>query len=481
MTETTFPKMASGRPPAWGRGLDPGDGKVATHLKHAMGYATMTRIREHAMTTRSIRNLVAFAGLVVVVGSSAAVGPASAETAPQPAPPSTCSSVTEKSEVKDAYRLARDQEPSSEPEAKPSPLVRTVQLKDKIAVQVTNLDKLYDPACKNKTIVLFLDGRALKSLTPNPPTNPKGEFLTFELRQTAESRPAWNAILGKPGSGTRDVKVSVGFEDDFALKGVGNKLPVLQLDIIPSGWFALWCAIFVVMVVVFFGCVRRSNIIRDGSTTDGASGAVGTFSLSKSQGAWWFFVILAAYLLIGIVTGDFSSSINSTAVILLGIGAGTVIGSAVIDVSKDTPDAREAERKQAEATKTELENLKTQVEARDTQIKATTDEPSMAKLTQERADLFAQVEQKRSLYRKLTRQSESFLTDILSDANGVSFHRFQMAAWTLVLSIIFIKEVYENLAMPTFDTTLMGLLGLSAGTYLGLKIPEPTKPAERQP
>jgi hypothetical protein len=48
--------------------------------------------------------------------------------------------------------------------------------------------------------------------------------------------------------------------------------------------------------------------------------------------------------------------------------------------------------------------------------------------------------------------------------------------WTVVLSIVFIKQVYENLAMPEFNTTLMGLLGLSAGTYLGLKIPEPTSP-----
>jgi len=61
-------------------------------------------------------------------------------------------------------------------------------------------------------------------------------------------------------------------------------------------------------------------------------------------------------------------------------------------------------------------------------------------------------------------------------ANGINFHRFQIAVWTLVLAIIFIKDVYENLAMPTFNTTLLGLLGLSAGTYLGLKIPEPTIP-----
>ena len=34
----------------------------------------------------------------------------------------------------------------------------------------------------------------------------------------------------------------------------------------------------------------------------------------------------------------------------------------------------------------------------------------------------------------------------------------------------------ETLAMPTFDSSLLALLGISAGTYLGLKIPEDTVP-----
>jgi hypothetical protein len=68
--------------------------------------------------------------------------------------------------------------------------------------------------------------------------------------------------------------------------------------------------------------------------------------------------------------------------------------------------------------------------------------------------------------------------DILSDANGVSFHRFQMAAWTVVLGVIFILQVYKVLAMPTFDGSLLALLGISAGTFLGLKVPEPTTPKQ---
>ena len=68
--------------------------------------------------------------------------------------------------------------------------------------------------------------------------------------------------------------------------------------------------------------------------------------------------------------------------------------------------------------------------------------------------------------------SAGFIRDILSDSSGYSFHRFQIFAWTIVLGIIFVSSVYNNLTMPEFSTTLLGLMGLSAGTYIGFKFPE---------
>jgi len=47
-----------------------------------------------------------------------------------------------------------------------------------------------------------------------------------------------------------------------------------------------------------------------------------------------------------------------------------------------------------------------------------------------------------------------------------------MAAWTAILGLVFIFSVYGNLAMPTFNGTLLALLGISSGTYVGFKIPE---------
>jgi hypothetical protein len=64
-----------------------------------------------------------------------------------------------------------------------------------------------------------------------------------------------------------------------------------------------------------------------------------------------------------------------------------------------------------------------------------------------------------------------FMTDLLGDDGVISFHRFQIAAWTLVLGTIFVEQVATQLAMPEFNATLLGLMGISSGTYIGFKIP----------
>jgi hypothetical protein len=69
-------------------------------------------------------------------------------------------------------------------------------------------------------------------------------------------------------------------------------------------------------------------------------------------------------------------------------------------------------------------------------------------------------------------ESRGFRTDILGDSGDISFHRFQVVVWTVVLAVVFVHSVWTRLAMPQFSETLLGLMGISAGTYLGFKIPE---------
>lgn len=412
-----------------------------------------------------IRRKTSAAVLVLGTGVLAALiaGPASGQE--------TCASVTSGVTVDGAHRVPSREECESaatngNATEKTAPRgIDEVELGDVLAVKLSDVAKLYAKPCEGKKIVLYLDGRPLKGLTPFPPSDPGRNELLFVLR-TNGAPDAWSHVLGQPTLAHRLVTVSVGFEDQFPLKGSNGNLPQIELDVVPTLWLVLWLGLFLVMIGGFFYCALHTNIVRDGNPTGGTWDSLGTYSLAKSQGAWWFFVVLAAYLLIGIVTGDFVQSLNSTALILLGIGAGTVLGAAAIDASKSGDE--DERRTQAQA----LDARITAIETRLREIQAVENAP--ATLLAEQAELSNELATKRSQYRKLVRSSENFLIDVLSDANGISFHRFQMAAWTLVLSVIFVKGVYETLAMPVFDTTLMGLLGLSAGTYLGLKIPEPT-------
>jgi hypothetical protein len=376
-----------------------------------------------------------------------------------------CASALDAANVDEAYKFIPD---------KPDERNKDVALGDVIELRISNLGGLAKD-CTNMPLVLFLNGYSMTALKPNPLVLPSAGILRFTLNFASAARHSWVPILGYPGFNPRQVLVSVGIEDQYPVKASADKA-TLNVNAIANVWFAIWAGAFVVLACAFYWCVRHTNIIRDGQPAAAAAGVQGTYSLAKSQGALWCFVIIAAYLLIGLVTGDFTNSINSTALILLGIGAGTVIGSAVIDASKDGQDVTKKVQEIAD-TKAKLGAIDQRLaeidKAREDKT-ITADQRSA--LDKEKADKQSEKDKTTSDYRKLTQQNEQFLTDILSDANGVSFHRFQMAAWTLVLSIIFIKGVYENLAMPTFDTTLMGLLGLSAGTYLGLKIPEATMP-----
>jgi hypothetical protein len=69
----------------------------------------------------------------------------------------------------------------------------------------------------------------------------------------------------------------------------------------------------------------------------------------------------------------------------------------------------------------------------------------------------------------------AWFRDIISDGTGVSFQRFQVVLWTLILGVVFAFNVANTCSMPEFENTLLVLMGISNGLYLGFKIPETPK------
>lgn len=317
----------------------------------------------------------------------------------------------------------------------------TAELGDEITVEVERLDALLAKAkcaTPNKKIALFLDGRPVRNVTPFPPTDPSKKLLVFPLKRAENSRDVWTYILGESKWTPRLTTVSVGLEDEYAVESTA---PPISLVVIPHGWFIFWLFVFALILIGFWLLAVKSDVLRDTSPQPADSNARKPYSLARTQAAWWFFLVLASYLFIGMITGDFSTTITGTVLGLLGISAGTVVGSAFIDAGKAATPPKPANGAAGGAA------------AGGGAAVVASPAPDVPK-------------------------NEYWWVDILSDANGVSFHRFQVAAWTLVLGIIFVIQVYKVLAMPTFDGSLLALLGISAGTFLGLKIPEPTTPTK---
>jgi hypothetical protein len=62
--------------------------------------------------------------------------------------------------------------------------------------------------------------------------------------------------------------------------------------------------------------------------------------------------------------------------------------------------------------------------------------------------------------------------DLVSDDRGaVALDRFQVVVWTLVLGGVFLTSVFWDLTMPEFSGTMLALMGISSGTYIGFKLP----------
>ncbi len=394
-------------------------------------------------------------GLVVALGLAVS-GAAAAQT-----PAVACDS--SKAKVKRVYREElQEAGPGKLPAVKK---YRSAKLRDTITVEVSGLASL--SACTGQDIVLYLDDRPLTDVVAFPPTDPAQQILRFPLERSEASRDVWTHILGRPSFKPRPTEVSIGLENQYAIAVESPEEATLLLQVIPVGWFLFWLLLFAVFLLGFLYLARRTDVIRDSVPLPGQD-ARRPYSLARTQAAWWLFLVLASYMLIGMITGDFSTTITSTVLILMGISAGTMVGSAFVDASKTNQNAGQ-QAAMTQSLETEVQQLGTQMQSAEAALQA---KPGDVTAAQTLAAKAAEYENKQSKLRKLRNESEHFLQDILSDVNGVSFHRFQMLAWTVVLGVVFVGQVYKQLAMPEFSETLLSLMGISAGTYIGLKIPE---------
>ena len=279
--------------------------------------------------------------------------------------------------------------------------VRVDNLRDKVA------QEKYDPA----GLRLVLGDRVLQGLAPDS-VDLGADDVRFRLARTAADKAVWTDLLGAPPiAGEREVAIGLMLDATHRLPAEAKFPAKVTLAIFSPLRLAAGGALIAVALVAFIYLARNTDIVRDSRPAVLQAGERRPYSLARCQMAFWFFLVLAGFFLIWLITGDYNGIVTEQTLVLVGISAATGAFSVAIDSNKGA---------------------------------ATPQWPIHT----------------------------SFFDDLLTDVNGIALHRYQMLVWTIALGIIFLYSAYQTLATPDFDANLLTLLGVSSGTYLGFKFPE---------
>ena len=287
--------------------------------------------------------------------------------------------------------------------------------------------------------------------------------------------------------------------------------------------FASYLAIFIVLVVfaamfvVLIWLAWTRDLLCDPFSVcpDGRNPQ----SLSRAQMVFWFVLVAGAFLYL-LVSHDKVAVVNETSLALLGVGSVTALGAAVI--ASSSPYLRRQGQEGDDAFKKRLDEEIISAKGAVIEALAPTEAPAVAAarkalrnlegstdaaaITAAEKNLDAALEKGMAAAPKATaggnpsavqtrlvqleKQRQSFeeckkrpgrrnplnrgftrlMHDWLTEDGSFAVHRFQMFGWTLVLGVVFAWWVLYHSEMPKFDAVLLGLLGITNGTYLGFKL-----------
>lgn len=154
-----------------------------------------------------------------------------------------------------------------------------------------------------------------------------------------------------------------------------------------------------------------TDIIRD-KTVPGKP-----YSFARVQLMWWTLIIVSCYTSYYGMHGTIQQ-MDSSALVLLGISIGTTTAARIIDNTEDNKGV---------------------------------------------------MRNKKQLARN------NMVTNIISDSEGISVHRFQALVFNIVFGLMFISEFLDSEGgnkFVSFSAMELGLMGISSAAYVGLKINE---------
>lgn len=317
---------------------------------------------------------------------------------------------------------------------------------------------------------VFVNGLALSEASLRL-VDAGASHFEFVLNRTMINPQMWQSIRGRSEAdplGVRQVHLSFG-NSGLINSQLGTQK--VEFVLLQRKSILLWSAIAFSLLLFFIILSIKSNILRDGRIAAGATRP--PMSLARTQMAIWLFLVMITYVWIWLITDELNT-VTPSVLGLMGISAGTYLSAAAIDQNRSTqsPMLRTL-TEQVDSLRLSINELDQQQTDVDGLESAEVEAIGAAResLLARKAQLEKTITTLRASGTKVKGQSGAIM-QLLSDDTGVRLHRFQIFAWTIVLGVIFVTKAVSELNMPEFSATLLGVMGISSGTYLGFKFPE---------
>jgi len=348
---------------------------------------------------------------------------------------------------------------------------KSAAIGDILVVNVAHLNALLTAPNSIKQVRLFVNCIEIEGSVPVGWCNHGDSTdVKFLIQRTDVNNKTWNMLLGYPLFGKEfyhePLSISIGLTGQSAQATNINAFQFVRIDKV---WFWGCMAVLIIYFWVLFRYAKTTPMLRDAPVDltplgiPGLDAGNAPFSLGKVQMAFWFSIVLSSYVFIWLITDNYELITTGT-LVLIGIGAATGLGAVSINNSKSNGTVKQVQDLQAQQA-----DLRQATDLLKASLPAAGIEGKIGYNNFLDSQLTTNINK---LIDGLKLGKDTFFSDILTDENGVSFHRLQMVVFTMVLGFVFIYTVWATLTMPDFSTTLLTMQGITAGTYLGFKIPE---------
>ena len=227
-----------------------------------------------------------------------------------------------------------------------------------------------------------------------------------------------------------------------------------------SASIALVAAGLLVVVLVMW-LLRKTALLKDQLIPQIAA-TERTYSLAKTQMAFWTLIILESFLYAVLYKKANLSDpiIVQQTLTLMGISLLTAGGAAVVEARQDSPEDRLNDALRAVGINSYVDVRRLEDSAKNS--------PDLSVRTSAQTSL--------SFYRASVSdfRTEGFWTDLVCNVNGTGLHRLQAVVWTIVVGVLFVWEMVASGSsqLPALDGNLLTVMGISNAGYVGFKINE---------